>query len=202
MRKSNVLVCGIGIKGMEYPSKMGSGLLKEYSIWFGLLYRCTEDYWINKPAYIGTSCSKNFACYPFFYDWCQTQVGFNSKDENGRSWHLDKDILVKGNKIYSEDTCCFVPHRINALFTKRGASRGENPVGVTWKKSNNKFVANCNNGSGKYAHLGCFQTKEEAFQAYKTFKEALIKEVANEYKEQLDSRVYESLLNYKVDIND
>ena len=55
---------------------------------------------------------------------------------------------------------------------------------------------------GKKRFLGCFNTPQEAFQAYKTFKEALIKEVANEYKEQLDSRVYEALMNYEVNEND
>lgn len=38
--------------------------------------------------------------------------------------------------------------------------------------------------------------------AYKTFKEALIKEIADEYKEQLDSRNYHTLINYKVEIDD
>lgn len=202
INRSNILVCGIGTKGMKYPTKTNREFLKEYKLWRGLLYRCTEHYWINKPAYINTVCSKNFAYYPFFYEWCHNQTGFGNKDEKGRFWHLDKDILVKGNKVYSEDTCCFVPQKINALFTKRGVSRGEYPIGVTWKKSNNKFVANCNNGGGKYAHLGCFQTPEQAFQAYKTFKEALIKEIADEYKEQLDSRNYHTLINYKVEIDD
>lgn len=187
---------------MKYPAKKDKKHLIEYRVWFSLLYRCSVDYPTKYPTYIGVTCSDNFKHYTFFYEWCHKQIGFKNVDENGRSWHLDKDILVKGNKIYSEDTCCFVPQRINALFTKSSASRGENPVGVTLKKSNNKFVANCNNGSGKYAHLGCFQTQEEAFLAYKTFKEALIKEVANEYKEQLDPRAYEALLNYEVDIND
>lgn len=202
INNSNILVYGVGIKGMEYPAKKNREFLKEYSVWLSLLYRCTKDYWSNKPTYTGTTCSENFKSYTFFYEWCNKQVGFRGVDEQGRSWHLDKDLLIKGNKHYSEDTCCFVPQRINMLFTKRGSSRGEYPVGVTWRKGNNKFVANCNNGSGKYVHLGCFQTQREAFLAYKTFKEKLIKQTAEEYKEQIDPRAYTALINYKVDAND
>jgi hypothetical protein len=43
---------------------------------------------------------------------------------------LDKDILYKGNKIYSPDTCVFVPQEINALFVKNDANRGDLPIGV------------------------------------------------------------------------
>lgn len=51
-------------------------------------------------------------------------------------------------------------------------------------------------------NLGRFDTPDEAFSVYKRFKEALIKEIADEHKEQLDSRAYYALLSYKVEIND
>lgn len=76
INRSNILVCGIGTKGMKYPTKTNREFLKEYKLWRGLLYRCTEHYWINKPAYINTVCSKNFAYYPFFYEWCHSLQNF------------------------------------------------------------------------------------------------------------------------------
>jgi hypothetical protein len=123
-------------------------------------------------------------------------------DDNGKGWCLDKDLLVKGNKVYSEDTCVFIPNRINTLIVKCDSSRGEFPVGVYWDKRLKKFISQCNGGTGRQECLGYFNTPQEAFQAYKTYKEALIKEVANEYKEMLDSRVYEALMNYEVNEND
>lgn len=45
-------------------------------------------------------------------------------------WHLDKDILVAGNKIYSPETCLFVPNRINSLLI-RGVKTGPLPLGVS-----------------------------------------------------------------------
>ena len=71
-----------------------------------------------------------------------------------------------------------------------------------WSNFLSVFLAKCNFGNGKTKYIGRFNTPQEAFLAYKTFKEALIKEVANEYKEQLDSRVYEALMNYEVNEND
>ena len=202
MINSNKLVQGIGFKGMDYPSRGNGKPLKVYQMWRGLLERCTEKCWTNNPAYIGTTCSDNFKSYSYFYEWCQEQIGFLKKDENNRYWCLDKDILSNGNKVYSEDVCAFVPERMNLLLVKCDSSRGECPIGVYWCKNRKKFRSKCNNGSGKQKCLGYFNTPQEAFLAYKTYKEALIKEVANEYKEQLDSRVYEALMNYEVNEND
>ena len=193
---------GLGTKGMDYPAYANGKDLKEHKLWTGMLERCTAKCWTNHPTYIGTTCSENFKSYSFFYEWCQEQAGFKSTDESNKVWHLDKDLLFKGNKHYSEDTCVFVPLRINALLIKSDASRGDFPLGVSWHNSTKKFMARCHDGSGKSKYLGYFLTKESAFQAYKVFKEALIKEVANEYRTQLDPRAYQALLNYTVEITD
>lgn len=202
MNKSSKLVYGIGTKGMTYPTTVGGKFTREYRLWKSMLYRCTERLLDKFPSYTGAICSENFKSYSYFYEWCQNQTGFKNRDEKGKSWQLDKDLLLKANKFYSEDTCVFVPARINSLIIKCDATRGELPVGIYWKKKNSKFCAQCADGSDKKKHLGLFNTPQEAFLAYKTYKEALIKEVANEYKDQLDCRVYEALMNYEVNEND
>ena len=203
MRNSNRLVRGIGIKGDKYSSWNGKEILKEYSLWNDMLFRCTEECWAKQQTYFGVTCSENFKSYTFFYEWCNRQIGFKSRDDKGRYWQLDKDVLFKNSKIYSEDTCAFVPARINSMLIKVAARRGEWPIGVYWsKKGNGSFNSYCSDSHSKVRHLGCFSTPQEAFQAYKTYKESLIKEVANEYKEMLDYRVYEALMNYEVNEND
>lgn len=196
------LAYGIGVNGGEYPTKIGGKNTKEYDLWHHMLLRCTEKWWDKYPTYIGTTCSENFKNFAFFYEWCQEQVGFGNKDEKGKSWHLDKDLLTNGAKHYSEGVCVFVPQRINKLLIKSDASRGEWPVGVSWRKNTNKFEAHCNTGSGKQQHLGFFTTPQEAFLSYKTFKEVLIKQVASEYKHLIDGRVYEALMDYRLNEND
>ena len=119
--------------------------------------------------------------------------------------HLDKDILCKGNKIYSKETCIFVPERINLLFTKSDKSRGDNPIGVTPISSGNYQVC-CSDGYGKQIPLGTYSSKEEGFQVYKKYKEKVIKEVIDSYEgkipEPFYSRLREAMYNYEVNIND
>ena len=201
INSSSKLVHGIGVKGMVYPARVLGKDLLEYRLWGRMLERCNSKYWTKYPTYLEASTSTNFNYYPYFYEWCHAQIGFGNKDEGGKSWHLDKDLLVKGNKLYSEDTCVFVPHRINCLLTNSRAKRGSLPVGVCLRKRNNKFYSSCGNGVVK-AFLGDFDTAQEAFLAYKTYKESLIKQVAEQYKHQLDPRAYEALLNYTVEITD
>ena len=118
---------------------------------------------------------------------------------------LDKDILYKGNKIYSRDTCIFVPQRINTLFVKNDNDRGDNPIGVSDLPSGN-YRVDCNNGYGKLIKLGVYSTKEEAFQVYKQYKEKVIKETIDSYKgkipEPFYSRLKEAMYNYEVEIDD
>ena len=123
----------------------------------------------------------------------------------GEKMCLDKDILCKGNKIYSRETCVFVPQRINLLFTKRDNARGNSPIGTTPNSSGN-YVAQCCDGNGKKIPLGTYSTKEEAFQVYKQYKEKVIKETIDSYKgkipEPFYSRLREAMYNYEVEIDD
>ena len=191
-------VCGVGISGAKYPTGEGGVNTKEYVLWIHMLQRCYSDGFKNKhPTYEGCEVSENFKSYEYFYEWCNKQIGFSNK-----GWHLDKDLLVKGNKVYSEYTCVFIPREINSLLTKRDNNRGEYLIGVSWKKANKTFVATVSKGKGKREHLGLFNTELEAFNAYKTAKESFIKEQANEWKSQIDDRAYEALMNYQVNIDD
>ena len=153
------------------------------------------------PTYEYCKVSENFKSYEYFYDWCQSQVGFGN-DGNGNPFHLDKDLLTKGNKVYSEDSCIFIPNEINLLLTKRTTSRGKHLIGVCWHNASKSFIAMVNKNKGKSEHLGCFKTEIEAFNAYKEAKESFIKEQAEKWKGKIDERAYEALMNYTVEITD
>ena len=50
--------------------------------------------------------------------------------------------------------------------------------------------------------LGTYSTPEEAFYAYKEYKEKLIKEIADLYQNEIPTILYEAMYNYEVEIND
>jgi len=191
------LVCGVGVNDWVGNVKVGGKPIKEYQLWKGMLQRCFDEKCKQKyPTYEGVSCSKDWLSMTKF-----TEDVSQMRGHGLIGWCLDKDILQKGNKLYSKDTCCFVPQEVNLLLTKRDNYRGEYPVGVDFNKASGKFKAQLRINS-KVKHLGLFPTPEEAFQAYKLAKEAHIKVVAHKWKHLLDERVFQALLDYEVNIDD
>ena len=191
-------VYGIGVLGTKYQSSEGGRNTKEYMLWYSMLTRCySNTYKKRNPTYEGCTVSENFLRYEYFYEWCQKQIGFNVNDFN-----LDKDLLIKGNKVYSEDSCVFIPREINLVLTKCTASRGRHIIGVHWHNASKAFVAKVNKNKGKQEWLGTFKTEMEAFSNYKKAKESFVKEQANKWKSQIDPRAYNALMNYTVNLTD
>ena len=196
-------IYGVGITGNKYPRSINCKMTKEYDTWIHILQRCFDEKLKEKqPSYKDKECCDEWLYYPNFYEWLHRQSNFN-KWNNGKRWAIDKDILVKGNKIYSPDTCCLIPQNVNCLFLKREAERGSYPIGVTYR--NDGFLASCHNPfTNNREELGYYSTPEKAFDAYKAYKEDLIKRVAQaEYDaENITDECYRAMMNYKVEIDD
>lgn len=198
-------IYGIGIIGIKYPSEINGRTTKEYDVWHSVIQRCFDvDYQEKQPTYKVAKICDEWLLYDNFYEWLHNQGNFD-KWFNGERWAIDKDILVKGNKIYSPDTCCLVPQNINSLFTNRKNYRGNLPIGV--KKHGNKFVAQCMNpftNNNKQEYLGIYTKPEKAFYVYKNYKEDIIKRVANlEYsKGNITKQCYDAMMKYEIEITD
>ena len=194
---------GIGYLGEgKYKVKENGKTTKYFDVWFRMLQRCYDPKYQEKyPTYKGCKVEEYLLNFQHMGRWIEE----NYYEVPGERMHLDKDILCKGNKIYSRETCIFVPHRINTLFIKCDKSRGKNPIGVTPRESGN-YQASCRNGCGKSISLGTYKTKEEAFQVYKQYKEKVIKEVIDSYEGKIPkpfySRLKEAMYNYEVEIDD
>ena len=192
------LVYGVGFNDRTRPTFVDGKIVKEYTSWEGMLKRCfSEKYKTRNTTYKDCNVSDNFLHYSFFHDWCQEQIGFGKVDEKGRSWQLDKDLLFVDNKTYSETACVFIPQEINKFFTDRGNDRGEYPVGVCFHKQKGKFQASCA-VNGKQQYLGAFNTPEEAFAVYKTFKENLCKQLALKWESEIDPRLFNTMMNWSI----
>lgn len=189
-------VCGVGYYGIGKYNYTNNQ--KIYTSWQNMIKRCYNEKIQEKQAsYKDVIVCEEWKCFQNFAEWYEDNYNY----ETMQGWHIDKDILVKGNKIYSPETCCFVPLEINSLFVKNKKVRGGYPIGI--HKYKKRFVAQINKRDNKKRnHIGVFDTPEEAFQAYKVAKESRIKEVAEEYKDQIDPKVYEAMINWKVEITD
>ena len=190
-------VYSVGIMDVPNEARRNVPIPKEYSIWNGVRQRCyNENIRHLTPSYQEVEMSENFKRYSYFKEWCHNQIGF---DQDG--WQLDKDILIKGNKVYSEYTCCFVPQEINVALTNNKSVRGSFPQGVIYNSTKTRYRARIQRGD-KWESLGTYDTPEEAFYAYKPVKEAHIKSLAEKWKDQIDPRVYEALMNWTIEITD
>lgn len=196
-------VYGVGITGNKYPRSINCKITREYDTWIHILQRsfdnkCKE----RQPSYDVVSCCEEWLNFEYFYEWLHSQPNFD-KWYNGKRWAVDKDILNKGNKIYSPENCCLIPQNVNCLFLKRESQRGKYPIGVRY--TNDGYLAVCRNPFlNKSVELGYYSTPEKAFQAYKTYKENIIKQVAEiEYsKGNITKQCYEAMMKYEVEITD
>lgn len=180
-------------------------ITQEYHKWVGMLQRCFDDKYKEKyPTYKDVTCCDRWLCFANFLEDFEILKQEYSWGEDIKL-NLDKDILHKGNKIYSVKNCILVPDWINYLFTKRDAKRGGCPIGVNYNKRAKKYQAFCNINR-KLTGLGYYNTMEEAFNAYKIAKEQEIKRIANKCVSKgyitKDSRLYKAMINYQVKITD
>ncbi len=182
-------VYGVGYLGVgTYSVSTKRKAVKSYNVWNSMLQRCYDkDFQKKQSSYEKCYVAKNWHNYQNFAEW------FNKNYIEG--FELDKDILIKGNKIYSPETCCFIPQEINQTFTIIQKKKSNYPPGV--RKDKNKFSAQMST-KGKNKYLGMFNTIEEASIEYNLSKEKHIKSLANKYKNTLSSEVYNILINYKL----
>lgn len=176
--------------------------LRLFGVWRAMLRRCGSDKDFYR-FYKDCEVSDNFKDRKFFTEWAKDQVGFDSKSKSGKYWSLDKDILLKGNRLYSENICVFVPCWLNQIFKTREASRGECPLGVSFEKDRSIYKASTRDVSGKIIR-GRFDTKEEAFAFYKVTKEKLFRDLAEilSHEKYIDPRIPEALALRTVSIYD
>lgn len=184
------LVCGIGVcdKG-QYLSRIKCQRTKEYALWAAMLNRCKPG---GPNAYLGCTVHPDFVRFQDFARWCHKQIGFRND-----GWELDKDILVKDNRVYGPDTCCFVPKSINQLLTHRQSSRGAYPTGVSFDITRNLFQSKIKI-DGHTKSLGRFNTPEQAEAVYKNAKYDEIRRLANLWKPKIGHRVYFALMQYQL----
>lgn len=164
-------VYGVGVNDYEKPIVVNGQHIPSYDFWKSILFRCYSKSFLSRsPTYEGCSICEEWKYYSNFKRWYD--------EHYVEGYHLDKDILVQGNKVYGPQTTCFVPQEINKLILTRGRQRGPYKAGVYFSKG--KFVAQYQ-AKGKHISLGAFSSEDEACKAYQRAKKIHIANVATEF---------------------
>ena len=198
--KVKKLVFGVGINDADYAVQkfetVGyvNGKQKRklvwtcpyYRAWTNMINRCYSiKYQERHKTYIGCSVTDEWLTFSVFKNWMMTQ--------DWEDKHLDKDLLIEGNKVYSPESCVFVTQTVNKFTIDGGASRGEWLIGVYWNKGKSKFQSRCRNPfSGEQDYLGYFTCELEGHKAWLKRKLELSHELA---AIQEDTRVAKALID-------
>lgn len=168
---------------------------KAYNIWHSMLKRCySKNKNIEFPAYINCSVYPSWHNFQNFANWFEQNYI--------EDYYLDKDILLKGNTIYSEYVCCFVPIEISNLLVnsiRHNKIKNPLPVGITF--SDNGFISSCSLSNGNKSQKW-FKDLNQAFENYKSVKESVILKVAEEFKTKIPLNVYNALISRRINFDD
>lgn len=155
-------------------------------IWKNLVKRCVDSKYKEKhPCYKDVSICNDWLLFSNFYNWAYPLY----KD----GYALDKDILCgKNKKIYSPQTCCFIPPKLNNSITYLIKNIQDYNAGI--EKRGSKFCPTISINNKK-TYLGVYESKEEAIKVRREAKKNYILSIANKYKNEIDVVVYNALLS-------
>lgn len=196
-------VYDVGFMGEgNYKSLNDGEVNKYYSTWRRMMQRCYDGkFKIKNPTYKDAQVCEEWHNFQNFSQWFEK----NYYEIDEQQMDLDKDILIKGNKVYSPETCVFVPHNINMIFVKCDKVRGNLPIGVLYNKDCHDYECRLSKvaiNEKRVSLLGHFDNPIDAFYKYKYEKEKYIKQVADKYKNQIPNNLYEAMCNWIVEIDD
>lgn len=199
-------VYGVGYVGNAKARDENGKLKHSYDKWTKILQRCYDEKSRDKyKTYKGCTVEERWKCFEFFEKDYEELVKENNFPEN-IVLYLDKDIISKGNKVYSKENCVIVDNRINCLFTYKQNNSKKLPTGVYQQGRNGKYSVKMHimrNDFRGSINIGLYKTLEEALESYKNAKENYIKQVADEY-EQLGyitktSRLYKAMYSWIIE---
>ena len=182
------LICGVGINDSSIPTHYftneGRRLVDvAYDIWRSMIRRCYHPEFKDD----GYTMSEQWYSRSEFLQWLDKQ---DYKDKV-----LDCSLLKIGGKVYSPETCCFVPRGITALVRPKYTDNFKS-VGVLISKSGKKYRAmGYADSKGAPSYFGMYDTYAEAFKAHALTKAEHIREKALELE---DLRIREGLINHAV----
>lgn len=194
------LTFGVGYTDGEITKNMKEGHLLYYRYWKQILERgYCQKLKQKHPSYKDVTVCKDWHSLKNFRVWFEENYR-----EDWVGYNIDKDLICdqRKEKIYSPDTCVFLPPRLNTLIIKKYHNRkGKTlPVGVTKKSKGKRYCARCQVGEKQPYVIGYFDDPDTAWESYRDFKQKYIQDLTEDYfsKDLIDQRAYKALMSYKV----
>lgn len=168
MSVNSKLVYGVGVNDYDGKVHIDGRHIRSYQVWLDMLKRCYSAKYHDKyPTYIGCYVSKEWLSFNNFKNWYDANYPEELARSLGIKFELDKDLLVKGNKMYSCDTCIFLPQKVNNFLANKYSTNTSGYIGVVWYKTKDKWQAQTYSfDTSKYKYLGLFSNIDDAVQAY------------------------------------
>lgn len=116
---------GVGFIGSGiHRSKVAGKKTTCYLKWAAMLQRCYSG---RSPTYADCFVCDEWHNFQNFADWF-----YENYPKDGHDYHLDKDIKVNGNKVYSPDACMFVTAVENIVASSAMSWRIKSPSGEVY----------------------------------------------------------------------
>ena len=194
-KKKNKKVYGGGINDYNLPVYIDGKPIRPYKTWAEMIRRGFCPKFKEKyNVYHDCKVCDDWVYFTNFLDWYQEQ-------DPPEGWVLDKDLLVRGNRIYSPNTSVFIEHSLNCFMTESTKARGMFPLGISFREKTGRYIAQCRSvETNKETHLGCFLLLEDAVSAYNNFKwgqaQVWIDRVSNDHRyDKNRQKIIEALEN-------
>lgn len=147
--------------------------------------RCKPNFKVIRPTYEGCSYAEEWKDFQLFAAWCD--------DNYMEGYQLDKDTKVLGNKIYSPDTCVFLPVTLNSYVASLSMADDKAPLGIYYKERDKKYYSQGHDVlTSKRKHLGCFKDPQIAYDKFVEYKLIRLEYNLAQYKE-VDSKIKENI---------
>ena len=185
-------VYGFGYLGVgPYVSRVNNNLTLEYSVWANMLKRCYHPgYHLTHPTYIDCVVCDEWLNFQTFAHW------YVNNGYYGLGYEIDKDLLVRGNKRYSADTCVMLPSAINGILSTKPTDTRTLPTGIYPCRT--KYQVKVCGGSNS-TYVGVYPTLRLAVEAQRRAKKIIMNNLAEKYANSIDPRAYQALVNWTFD---
>lgn len=182
-------IFGIGYIGDgKYMTQVDGKKQLVYQVWVSMIERCcVEEKRDKHKAYEKSELCLEWHNYQNFAEWFEN----NSYDIGNERLHLDKDIMYKGNTIYSPYHCILVPQIINEQFKSHSGreKKIDTDLPYTIRRTATGYSATYR---GKT--LGIYKTVDECISVYLSKKKEYLNELVDRY-DTMPNYIKEIILN-------